>query len=308
MARDAILIVNRTKPDAVAAVDDVRAIIGRHARVVGEYDAHDVDCPNEPGAQLAVVLGGDGTLLAQARRCAALDVPILGLNFGNLGFLADFDMAALREHAAQIFGDGELPTREHVTITTSVRRAGTDGALTDGAMTIGQSLNDAVITAGPPFRMIELHLDFDGEPGPIVRGDGLIVSTPTGSTAYSVSAGGPIVSPGVDALAVTPIAAHSLSFRPLVVPASTVIGVEVGDANPGAPDDGTYGTTLVLDGQVLEPLRGGDRVELRRTDRPARIVANPKQTYWRTLTQKMHWAVWPGGRGRTGDEGAGGQA
>jgi NAD+ kinase len=132
------------------------------------------------------------------------------------------------------------------------------------------------------------------EKGPTVNGDGMIVSTPTGSTAYNVSAGGPIVSPDVDALVITPIAAHSLSFRPIVVGAASRIELIMNRVNSsGADGGGCAGTTLVLDGQVVCPLAEGDRVVLGLDPRPVRFVRNPRGGYWTTLTEKMHWAAPP---------------
>jgi len=152
------------------------------------------------------------------------------------------------------------------------------------------AINDCVITAGHPFRMIEMQLSFDGNVGPAMTGDGVIVSTPVGSTAYNVSAGGPIVHPALDAIIITPIAAHSLAFRPIVVSAGAVIEVKVLRANEG--------TTLVLDGRVTVPLKVGQSIRARRDDRRARFVANPSSTYWQILLQKMRWAAPPTYRDR----------
>jgi NAD+ kinase len=132
----------------------------------------------------------------------------------------------------------------------------------------------------------------NSEDGPTVSGDGLIVSTPTGSTAYNVAAGGPIVAPDVPALVITPIAAHSLSFRPIVVSADARIELTMLRVNRG----GTFasaGTMLVLDGQVGAPLSEGDRVVVSLDSRPVRFVRNPRGGYWNTLTEKMRWAEAP---------------
>jgi NAD+ kinase len=130
-----------------------------------------------------------------------------------------------------------------------------------------------------------------------VSGDGMIVSTPTGSTAYNVSAGGPIVGPGVDAMTITPIAAHSLSFRPIVVGADSRVELLMLRVNAGRADGQATGTTLVMDGQVSTPLAAGDRITLTRDARPVYFVRNPLGGYWRTLIDKMHWAASPRLRG-----------
>jgi NAD+ kinase len=154
--------------------------------------------------------------------------------------------------------------------------------------------------------MIGLDLRIDRQPGPSLTGDGVIISTPVGSTAYNVSAGGPIVSPDLEGIIITPLAAHSLSFRPIIAPPSSRIDITVTRANPPrdsrppdggrapAPAEPRPGTTLVLDGQELVPLHEGDRVSLCTHARRAAFVPNPDANYWRTLIQKMHWAAAPG--------------
>jgi NAD+ kinase len=286
MPRSALLSVNTKKPDAARAAADVRALIERHGRLAAQIDA----APGPPftdaqGADLVVVLGGDGTLLSQARRWVNLDIPLLGVNLGRLGFLAEFDLATIALQGANLFGGAPLNTRRVSMLRAEAFRDG--NARSFFAET---ALNEAVITAGPPFRMIDLSLSIDGVPGPTVSGDGLIVSTPTGSTAYNVSAGGPIVAPEVDALVITPIAAHSLAFRPIVVGGGSVIDITVSRTN----DDGRgSGTALVVDGQVSARLTGGERLRVSRHDRSARFVTNPAGSYWRTLIEKMRWAETP---------------
>lgn len=289
MPRHLLLLVNREKPDAAAAAREVRALIEQHGVLAGEQDTASPDPPDPCGASLIVVLGGDGTLLSQTRRCADLGLPLLGVNFGKLGFLAEFDLASLREQAAYLFSDAALPTRVVHMVRATVYPA--DGA---GPRFTDVALNECVVTAGPPYRMISLSLRINQEQGPTVNGDGIIVSTPTGSTAYNVSAGGPIVSPDVEALVITPIAAHSLSFRPIVVGAGSRVELQVHRANRGGgPGGDGVGTTLVLDGQVTTPLMEGDRVVITRDGRPIRFVRNPLGGYWSTLAEKMQWAAPP---------------
>ncbi len=285
MPRSVLVFFNRLKPDAVAALPSLRAMLDGKAMIIGERDATD-DAPFPTDhADLAVVLGGDGTLLSAARRLAGTGVPLLGVNFGKLGFMAEYDMASLRRRAPQLFDHAPLPTRDLPLLHARVFAPGQSQPRATGLC-----LNEAVITAGPPFRMITLSLEIDGRAGPSLSGDGLIVCTPIGSTAYNVSAGGPIVSPGVDAATITPIAAHSLSFRPIVVPLSSTIEVRVEHPNTGP---GGAGTTLVLDGQVQVPLRRDDRVVLTRDARTATFVTNPEGSFWSILSSKLNWAVTP---------------
>ncbi|HBS29249.1 MAG TPA: NAD kinase [Phycisphaerales bacterium] len=302
MARAVLLLVNRAKREVAQALPEVRALLSAHARIVGELDAGAGPITDAAGADLIVVLGGDGTLLAQARRAVHLGLPLLGVNLGRLGFLAEFDLDALRAQAPRLLDGRELELRERILLDAAVLAPDGSERSSDLAM------NDAVVTAGPPYRMVELSLSIDAHPGPTVRGDGLIASTPTGSTAYNVSAGGPILSPDLDAFVITPIAAHSLSFRPIVVPGSSRAEIRLRQANSmlarglegvAASRDASpaLGTTLVLDGQVHRPLHTGDTVRLRRHPTTVRLVHNPGCSYWDTLVRKMHWASTPGSEG-----------
>ncbi|MDX2115306.1 MAG: NAD(+)/NADH kinase [Planctomycetota bacterium] len=292
MPRSVLLLINRTKPQVVDALPEIRALISTHGRLALELDATPEPITDTRGADIIFVLGGDGTLLAQARRCVDLQLPFLGVNFGNLGFLAEFDLPMLRQQAQSILSGARLDLRERMLIRAELTR----GSPPDRAVPVftNIALNDCVVTAGPPYRMIEIGLRIDGEEGPAFRGDGVIVSTPTGSTAYSVSAGGPIVSPDAPSLSITPIAAHSLAFRPIIVPPTSTVELHIRRANAGWPADSQQGTTLVLDGQVHQLIRPGDRVTIHKHDKTIRLVRNPGVSYWRTLLRKMHWAVNPG--------------
>ncbi len=291
MTRSTLLITNHAKPQATGAASEVRALIEQHAELIAEVrsdqlpDAIDDRCTPD-NVDLIVVLGGDGTILSAARACLHLGAPLLGINAGKIGFMAGYELGPFREQAREILTGGELRTHTHRTIECTVVDA------RGNTKSRGIALNECVVTAGPPYRMITLDLRIDAGTGPTVSGDGLIVSTPTGSTAYNLSAGGPIVAPGVDALAITPIAAHSLSFRPIVLSADVPIEITVRSINAQE----CSGTTMLLDGQVQHLLEEGDTVRIRGGSRHARFVADPGVTYWRTLLAKMHWATPPSGR------------
>ncbi|MCW5776894.1 MAG: NAD(+)/NADH kinase [Phycisphaeraceae bacterium] len=285
MSRAALLVYRHDDAESARAAARVRPLVERFGRLAGVVDANgDAASLDAAGADLIVVLGGDGTLLSTARRTVGLGVPLLGVNLGRLGFMAEFDLASLAAHGASLFGEAPLRLHELALLRASVVSPG--GA----ARFEGLALNECAITAGPPYRMVELGLGIDGEPGPIVSGDGLIVSTPTGSTAYNVSAGGPIVAPGVGAFVITPIAAHTLSFRPIVVPETARVEIAALRVNREA---GGGGTTLVLDGQVRTPLDAGERVVLSRDGRGVRFVRNPEGSFWATVVEKLHWAARP---------------
>jgi NAD+ kinase len=292
VARSALLLVNPDNVSATAALPQVREILASNCRIAGEVHAT-VGPPltDAAGADLIVVLGGDGTLLSQTRRCVGLGLPLLGVNFGKLGFLAEFDLQSLRDQVAALCTGESLPVRKVWLLRAEVFASDDECRFADVA------LNECVITAGPPFRLIALSLNIDGEEGPTVSGDGMIVSTPTGSTAYNVSAGGPIVGPGVDAMTITPIAAHSLAFRPIVVGADSRVEIVMRRVNSATVDGMRIGTTLVFDGQVSTPLSEGDRIVLTRDAQPAYFVHNLKGSYWRTLIDKLHWGAAPRLRG-----------
>ncbi len=290
MPRNVLLLTNPSKPDAGEAIPAVRKLIQRHGSLAAEIDAtRSFDIPDVP-FDLIAVLGGDGTLLSAARQTLHTGVPILGINLGTVGFMAEFDLGSLASHAESLFGGATLRTQPTPMLRAEVIAA--DGT-TRAADT---ALNEIVVTAGPPYRMIAIDAAIDGKPGPRVTGDGLIISTPTGSTAYNVSAGGPIVAPGLDAHVITPIAAHSLSFRPIVVPSSARISLTLVRTNgeENAQGKGTNpGTELMLDGQVHHRVRAGDRIEITRDPATIPLVIDGNVSYWQTLMDKMRWATPP---------------
>lgn len=322
MSRAVLLLVNRKKPQVVAALDEVRSLItatGR-GRIAAELDSDSAPLTPEQanGADLIVVLGGDGTLMAQSRRCVSLGLPMLGVNLGKLGFMAEFDLPSLRTYASRLFDGSPLLVQDRPMLRVTVERPAGGGGNGNGRgqpppsqgepmLSQTLALNDAVVTAGPPYRMVEIAIRIDGHDGPTVTGDGLIVSTAIGSTAYNASAGGPIISPEVPAMAITAIAPHTLSFRPVVVNLASTIELTMLRANDGGESpvgsmadlsSVATGTALVLDGQVPVRLRTRDKVTIRPHARPVRFVRNPGRSYWQTLLTKMRWAAPPAVRSR----------
>lgn len=273
-----VLLAHRSKPGVGPVVEEVRRITQRHATIAAELEADGAPIDAALAFDRAVVVGGDGTLISQCRRMLDRGVPLVGVHFGRLGFLAEFDAESLATHAERVFGTDPL-VRSRVAIHAIVRnREGRN-------LFESVAVNDAVVTAGPPYRMIELRLRFGAEEGPRLTGDGVIVATPVGSTAYNASAGGPIVHPENEALIITPHSPHSLAFRPIVAPSHVELEVEVLRANEG--------TALVLDGQEMRPLAPGDRLSIARHHTAAKFIGNPEVSYWRTLVEKMRWAVPP---------------
>lgn len=280
--RRVLLLVNREKPSALQAAAAVREVICDFGEFVEEVDATGDRWTAETAseADLVVVLGGDGTLLGAARRCANCSTPLLGVNFGKLGYLATYSLEALERDSQLIFGSGELTVSTHRFLEARILRGGQIAAH-------GIALNECVVTAGPPFRVIRLGLHINGAQAANVLGDGLIASTPLGSTAYNVSAGGPVVHPATDAITITPIAAHSLSFRPIVLPGSANVEIQVINANHDAD---CSGTALVLDGQNRYEVLAGDTIQVSQSNLTTEFVVDRDTSYWTTLSTKMHWA------------------
>ncbi len=225
-------------------------------------------------ASLAIAIGGDGTLINHGRVLSGQGIPLIGVNSGKLGFLAKFDAASLIEHKETIFS-GTAPTMEVMLLEVSV----------DGNAPV-IAMNEAMIAAGNPFRILELGLSINGVPAPTLRGDGIIVSTPIGSTAHNASVGGPIVDPSAQVFVLTPLAAHSLAVRPIVLDAHNIVTVELLQANEG--------TSLVVDGVVQNSLQEGMKMTAQRSSQSLSIVLNPSVTYWNALVDKLHWAAPPG--------------
>ena len=225
------------------------------------------------GTDILIVLGGDGTLLSAARAVGGRDIPIFAVNLGSLGFLAAIkleDMYSQLEAALR----GDLTVDRRQMLRTELHRDGKCIAAYDG-------LNDMVLAKAEIARMIDLQVHVDGSFVCVYKSDGLIVGTPTGSTAYSLSAGGPIVFPSVAALSITPICPHMLSNRPVIVPDSSVIETTVLGA-----DQTTY---LTIDGQVGELLKKGDLVVCRRSEHSISLVRPPNLLFFDVLREKLKW-------------------
>ncbi|MES1245301.1 MAG: NAD(+)/NADH kinase [Acidobacteriota bacterium] len=251
------------------------------------------DPPFRPGEtyDLVVVLGGDGTLLSVARTLAGR-VPILGVNLGNLGFLTEISRGELYPALVQVFS-GRFRTETRSLFDIDLKRAG--GEAGGGGLRY-RVLNDAVITKSALARIIELTLRVDGHLVARFRADGLIISTPTGSTAYNLSAGGPILSPQLGVAVLTPICPHALSLRPIVVPDSGAIEVTL-----ETPREEVY---LTLDGQEGTSLGQGDTVSITRSKVAVKLIKVSERTFYDNLRGKLRWgglhngdAPGDGGRG-----------
>jgi len=220
-----------------------------------------------------VVVGGDGTILRAARAGAVRGVPVMGVNVGGFGFLAEVGLQELPEALERLVA-GRHAVEERMMLAAEVGRA---GEVAERFL----ALNDMVVTKSGYARLMPIRVCVNGEHLATYLADGLIVSTPTGSTAYNLSAGGPILSPGVRAMVITPICPHTLTARPVVVDADDVATVEVASK--------VEGVLLTVDGQVGCPLRGGDVVQVRRAEERARLVRLKAPSFYELLRQKFAW-------------------
>ena len=224
---------------------------------------------------LCVVLGGDGTMLRAARLVADAGRPVLGINLGQLGFLAGFTPDEARD-ALGAAVRGELAISERMRLAVTFRRAA-------GEPVHLTALNDAVIHQGAMARLVEIIAHIDGELVADYRADGLIVASPTGSTAYNMAAGGPILIPGQAAMTLTPICAHSLTNRPLVVPSRATIRLQLGAESRGV--------VLTVDGQWAHSFGPGDVAEVTSAARPLRLLAATHKSYFDIMREKLHWGA-----------------
>jgi NAD+ kinase len=284
-----LVVANLAKHEVRPALDEWLPLMSRHVEVLGVDPASDDDLSSY-AADVILVLGGDGTLLSTARRIHGRQIPLMGINFGRLGFLASFKPAEFARHFDDLV-NGRLKKSARQVLDVSVVAADVPCDLRRAEESLKRrrfwatALNDAVITAGPPFHMVEFEVREDGESEVRYFGDGVIVSTPSGSTAYNVSAGGPIISPSVNAMCITPICPHSLSFRPLVISSDSWVTIVAAKVNDG--------TTLFCDGQASTQLHVGDRVIIHRSPHDVLLIENPEARQWRSYAEKLNWGVSP---------------
>jgi NAD+ kinase len=231
---------------------------------------------NLPLADVALVLGGDGAILRAARQMGYRQVPVLGVNLGRLGFLADLRPDEVRTCFPQVVR-GEYRLTHHLMYECIVQQG-------DHQQTF-LGLNEVVFHTVPPFGILDLELALDGDPVARFSGDGLIISTPIGSTGHSLSAGGPILGQELQAFVVTPICPHALTYRPVVESADRTFTVTLGR--------GAEHATLIIDGQLTVPLSAQHCVSIRRAPVTFSLVKVPGHSFYQTLRDKLHWGTLP---------------
>lgn len=267
---------NADKPGVKEVAEQLLPFLRENCGVVIVDLMRERDLSKE-AADMALVLGGDGAILRAARQMGYRQTPVLGVNMGRLGFLADLSPDELRSCFCRVVG-GEYRVAHHL-MYECVVECGNESRTFLG-------LNEVAIKTGPPFHMIELDLGVDGEIVSRYNGDGLIISTPVGSTAHNLSAGGPILAQELAAFAITPICPHTLTNRPVVDSADKVYTIDVRQAADG-------GASLILDGQDLLPLTTQHRVTVRRAPVRFQLVKVPGRGYYQTLRDKLHWGTQP---------------
>ena len=276
------IITKRNKPEALDLTKSIVAWLDKKGiRTLVDKDvAERIGHPNiiereniPPNVDLIVVLGGDGTLLSVARQKNIASIPILGVNLGGLGFLTEtFKEETFQALEKVVAGDFE--TDKRLMLKATVYR---------GGKVVGEStvVNDVVINKGALARIIDLETYIDGGYLATFKADGLILSTPTGSTAYSLAAGGPIVYPSLDSIVMSPICPHTLTNRPLVLPDSCEIRIILKSANQDVH--------ITLDGQEGMPLKGDDIVEVRKAGNHIHLIKSSSKTYFELLRTKLRW-------------------
>jgi len=268
-----IVFASKWRDDIHEQLARLRPVLERHVDIAEVIDDFSVTLPETP-ADLAVVLGGDGSILRAARQIGFRQLPVLGINLGRLGFLADLQLEDLEEVLPRIV-NGEYRVVSHLMFECHVQR-------TAGAQVQALGLNEAAVLAGAPFAMLEVQLYVDRELVTTYRCDGLIISTPVGSTAHSLSAGGPILRKDLQAFVIQPISPHTLTMRPVIDSADRLYEMIVPEPHAG--------TSLVIDGRVICVLEVGDRIRVERSSAQFQSVEVHGQGYYRTLREKLGWS------------------
>ena len=260
------------RPGLIAAAEQLRPIIEQYFEIVDE-DLNETSKPINLDADMAIVMGGDGSILRAAKAMRRKPIPVLGVNLGKLGFLADIQPDQL-ESALEKISNGKYETINHLMMRCQVFE--NDQLICDET-----GLNEAAILGGPSFSIQQFDLYIDDEFSTSYRCDGLIVSTPVGSTAHNLSAGGPILRKNLQAFVISPISPHTLTVRPVVDTADRIYEIVVPEPNQS--------TSVVLDGEVLSKLDSRHRVRIQRADSIFRLIEIEGKGYYRTLREKLGW-------------------
>lgn len=273
----AALIFDGTRQELRQRAESLRPIVDQYVDVSTVQDNLDGEF-NPQGAELAIVMGGDGTMLRSARLMGHAQLPVVGVNLGKLGFLAALQPAELEASLPEI-ADGKYSLIDHLMFECRVDGVGKE------SLPSRLGLNETAVLAGAPFKMLDAQLYVDGDLVTTYSCDGLIISTPVGSTAYNLAAGGPILRKDLQAMVISPLSPHTLTNRPVVDSADRVYEIVVPQPNNN--------TSLVVDGQVVCNLEPGDRVRIERSEAVFQTIEVSGQSYYRTLREKLGWGRRP---------------
>ncbi len=280
MKRVAIL-ATPDKPTAASALDRLTVMLQQCAEIVYARAGYDSSAVLEHDPDILIVLGGDGTLISAAHGLGERQIPILGVNLGKLGYLAEFNLDELEARCEQVF-TGSPPLSRRLLLSAEL-------TADDGDVRRSPAVNDIVVLAGAPFRIIEMAIQSDADYVAAVRGDGLVIATPSGSTAHNLAAGGPILEPTLQAMILTPVCPHALTFRPVVLDARHTIEIRMLAANDG--------TTISIDGNINWPFSESATLRIQRFAADLSLVRNPARADWQSLRQKLMWGAAPNGGG-----------
>jgi NAD+ kinase len=274
---------NGHRPGVPEEVERLVPFLRRHCDIAAVDLTQQLDLGRHE-ADIALVLGGDGSILRAGRQMEYRQVPVLGINLGKLGFLADLSLEEACHCLPRIIR-GEYGITRHLMYECVVEPAGEPGASATGGSQTYLGLNEIVVRSGPPFHLIDVELDIDGEQVATFSGDGVIVSTPVGSTAQNLSAGGPILRQDLQAFVITPFCPHTLTCRPLVDSADRLYTLRVCHSCDGA--------TLIIDGQETVSLTLDHKVTVRRAPVEFQLIKVRGKSYYQTLRDKLHWGSPP---------------
>lgn len=275
----AIAIVNSSKPESMRIASEIQAVLLAKNIACDMYPFDGItDTKPFDSCNFVITLGGDGTVLYAARNCVRLEKPIFPINLGEFGFIAGIQPTAWQKPLND-FLDGKINTSERMMLTARVVRNGQTVFTCD-------ALNDAVISGSGIARIVHLSISFNGVPFGSYKADGIIVATPTGSTAYAAAAGGPILAPDLNAFVLAPICAFSLSNRPIVLPSSGVMNIDV---EPMRHET----AILTLDGQEVFPLREADSVFIEQAPKAVRLIGCESDVFYAALKSKLNWSGAP---------------
>jgi len=273
MSKPKVLVIGTKSRQPVSeTIDQLRPVIERHAKMI----VQDLECdPAMPGGgvDLALVVGGDGSILRASRWLASAGVPCLGVNVGRLGFLAGFRVEEVAE-ALPAALEGDSQRAERMMLTARIEKG-------DGHHFQETALNEVVFSHGASHRMIGVTVHINGESVASYHGDGVIVATPTGSTAYNLAAGGPILEWSLDAVVITPICPHMLTHRSIVINSDSAVTLRLNEQQE---------STCIIDGQVQVPLVAGDVVHVKKSPQRLVMIENPRRSPFETLREKLHWS------------------